>query len=72
MSPEFKKEYTEKFYLRYKKAKTKGQKSDLITELCIPCNWHRKHAIRKLSNFKRFIKPKLKKKANHQNIISLK
>jgi hypothetical protein len=62
MSPRFKKEYMEKFFLRYKKAKTKAQKSDLITELCITCNWHRKHAIRKLSNFKRFTKPKPKKR----------
>jgi 5S rRNA maturation endonuclease (ribonuclease M5) len=62
MSPEFKKEYMEKFHLRYKNAKTKAQKSDLITELCITCKWHRKHAIRKLSNFKRFTKPKPKKR----------
>lgn len=35
MSPEFKKEYMDKFHLRYKKAKTRTEKSDLITELCI-------------------------------------
>jgi 5S rRNA maturation endonuclease (ribonuclease M5) len=62
MSPQFKKEYMEKFHLRYKNARTRAQKSDLITELCITCKWHRKHAIRKLSNFKRFTKPKPKKR----------
>ena len=62
MSPEFKKEYMEKFHLRYKKAKTRTEKSDLITELCITCNWHRKHAIRVLSSFKRFTKPKHNKR----------
>lgn len=60
MSPKFKKEYMEKFHLRYKKAKTRIEKSALITELCITCNWHRKHAIRILSNYKRFTKPKPK------------
>jgi len=60
MSPKFKKEYMEKFHLRYKKAKTRTEKSNLITELCITCNWHRKHAIRTLNNYKRFTKPKSK------------
>ncbi|MBU0683200.1 MAG: hypothetical protein KJ864_02780 [Candidatus Omnitrophica bacterium] len=50
----------EKFHLRYKKAKTRTEKSNLITELCITCNWHRKHAIRTLNNYKRFTKPKSK------------
>lgn len=62
MSPKFKKEYMEKFHLRYKKAKTRTEKSDLITELCITCDWHRKHAIRVLSNFKRFTNPKPEKR----------
>lgn len=57
MSPKFKKEYMEKIYLRYKRAKNRSEKSALISELCATCNWHRKHAIRKLSNFKRFTKP---------------
>ncbi len=62
MSPQFKKEYMEKFHLRYKKAKTRAEKSALITELCITCKWHRKHAIRALSRYKRFTKPKPKKR----------
>ena len=76
MSPQFKKEYMEKLYLRYKKAKTRAQKTALITELCTTCNWHRKHAIRKLSNFTRFTKPKLKKrgkpsKYNNPEVIEI-
>ena len=62
MSPKFKKEYMEKFHLRYKKAETRTEKSDLITELCITCNWHRKHAMRALRNVKRCTKPKPKKR----------
>ena len=62
MSPQFKKEYMEKFHLRYKKAKTRAEKTALITELCTTCKWHRKHAIRVLSKYKRFTKPKSKKR----------
>lgn len=62
MSPKSKKEYMEKIYLRYKKAKSRNEKSVLITELCLTCGWHRKHAIRALKNFKRFSKPKPRKR----------
>lgn len=62
MSPHAKREYMEKIYLRYKRAKGRAEKSLLITELCLTCNWHRKHAIRALKNFKRFTKPKPKKR----------
>lgn len=62
MSPRFKKEYMETIYLRYKRATRRIEKSALITELCITCSWHRKHAIRALKNFKRFTKPKPKKR----------
>lgn len=62
MSPQSKKEYMETIYLRYKKAKTRAEKTALLTELCITCKWHRKHAIRSLKNFKRFTKPKPKKR----------
>ena len=64
MSPRSKKEYMETIWLRYKRTKTRAEKSALITELCITCNWHRKHAIRTLNNFKRFIKPKPKKRGS--------
>src|SRR3989338_7310657 len=62
MSPQSKKDYMETIYLRYKIATKRQEKSALITELCITCDWHRKHAIRALRNFKRFTKPKPKKR----------
>jgi len=62
MSPHSKKEYMETIWLRYKKAIRRAEKSALITELCVTCNWHRKHAIRALKRFKRFTKPKPKKR----------
>ena len=62
MSPHSKKDYMETIWLRYKKATKRTQKSALITELCITCNWHRKHAIRALKRFRRFTKPKPKKR----------
>ena len=64
MGPRSKKEYMETIYLRYKKVKKRAEKSALITELCITCDWHRKHAIRALKNFKRFTKPKPKKRGS--------
>jgi len=73
MSPHSKKEYMETIYLRYKRATQRAEKSALITELCITCNWHRKHAIRALKKFKRFTKPKPKKrgKPSVYNITSV-
>jgi len=62
MSPQFKKEYMEKSHLRYKKAKTRAEKSALLTELCTTCKWHRKHAIRALNSYKRFTNQKPKKR----------
>lgn len=62
MGPRSKKEYMETIWLRYKRATKRAEKSALITELCTTCNWHRKHAIRALHNFKRFTKPKPKKR----------
>ena len=62
MSPRFKREYMETIYLRYKRTTKRAEKSALITELCVTCDWHRKHAIRALKNFKRFTKPKPKKR----------
>ncbi len=54
-------EYLESIHLRYKKA-SKKEKSIILTEFCLNCNYHRKHAIRLLNNFKRFTKPKPKKR----------
>jgi len=62
MSPRFKREYMETIWLRYKRTVKRAEKSALITELCLTCHWHRKHAIRALKNFKRFTKRKLKKR----------
>ena len=57
MSPRSKKEYLEEIFPRYKKATSKEQKTKIIDELCEICKYHRKHAIRLLTKFKRFIKP---------------
>lgn len=62
MSPRSKKEYLEAVHPRYRKARTKEQKSAIITELCKIYKCHRKHAIRLLCKFKRFQKPKPKKR----------
>lgn len=61
MSPRAKMEYLETIYLRFKRA-AKKQKGLILDEFCFNCNYHRKHAIRLLNNFKRFTKPKLKKR----------
>lgn len=62
MSPRFKRTYMETIWLRYKRTKRRAEKSALITELCLTCHWHRKHAIRALKNYKRFTKPKPKRR----------
>jgi hypothetical protein len=72
MSPRSKKEYIEAIFLRYKKASAK-EKSVILNELCATCGYHRKHAIRLLRGFKRFIKPKAKKRGRspiyHHDIL---
>jgi len=61
MSPGAKMEYLEKIYLRYKRA-GRNEKSLILNEFCENCGYHRKHAIRVLGNFKRFTKPRPKKR----------
>lgn len=61
MSPRSKREYTEAIFLRYKKA-SRTQKSVILDEFCATCGYHRKHAIRLLRSFKRFVKPKAKRR----------
>jgi len=61
MSSRSKREYLEAIYIRYRKACRKG-KAVILDEFCTTCNYHRKHAIRLLRKFKRFTKPKHKKK----------
>jgi len=59
MSPRSKREYREAIHLRYKNA-TRREKTAILNEFCATCGCHRKHAIRFLKRFKRFIKPKTK------------
>jgi len=61
MSPRSKQEYREAVYLRYKQA-SRREKTAILNEFCATCNCHRKHAIRTLKKFKRFTKPKPKKR----------
>ncbi|MBU1012620.1 MAG: integrase [Bacteroidetes bacterium] len=61
MSPKSKKEYLETIFSRYKNA-SKKEKTFILDEFCANCEHHRKHAIRLLKTFKRFTKPKPKKR----------
>lgn len=61
MSPRSKREYLEAIFLRYKKASRKEKKT-ILYEFCAASGYHRKHAIRLLRRFKRFPKPKTKKR----------
>lgn len=54
-------EYLKSIALRYKKADRK-QKTTILNEFCENCGYHRKHAIRAINSFKRFTKPKPKKR----------
>lgn len=73
MSPRSKKEYVEAIFLRYKHASRK-EKTAILDELCTVCGYHRKYAIKRLKSFKRFTKPKPKKRGrpvryNTHNIL---
>jgi len=61
MSPKARMEYLETIYLRYKRASRK-EKTTILDEFCVNCGYHRKHAIRVLNKFKRFTKPRPKKR----------
>lgn len=61
MSPRSKQEYREAVHLRYKNA-TRHEKTAILDEFCATCGCHRKHAVRVLKRFKRFTKPKPKKR----------
>ena len=61
MSPGAKMECLESVYLRYKISSRK-EKTLILDEFCATCGYHRKHAIRLLHNFKRFTKPKPKRR----------
>jgi hypothetical protein len=61
MSPRTKKEYTEITAVRYKNSSRK-EKSRILDEYCATCQCNRKHAIRVLRGYKRFTKPKARKR----------
>ena len=61
MSPKTVEEYTAIMAKRYKKVKKHNQKTLILNEYCRITKYHRKHAIRKLNNFKFYTKPKRKK-----------
>jgi len=61
MSPQSKEEYFEVLHKRYKEA-SRREKTIIIDECCAVCGYHRKHAIRRLKQYKRFTKPKLRKR----------
>jgi hypothetical protein len=61
MSPRSKREYLEAIVTRYRRAARK-EKAYILDEFCSVCGYHRKHAIRLLRRFKRFAKPKQKKR----------
>ena len=54
-------ECTERIYLRYKRA-SRLEKKAILDEFCRVCGYHRKHAIRPMNTFRRFTKPKAKKR----------
>jgi hypothetical protein len=61
MSPQSKREYIEAVFRRYKHA-SRTQKGSILDEFCATLELHRKHAIRTLRSYKRFTKPKPKKR----------
>jgi len=70
-----KEEYFEVLHKRYKGASRK-EKTIIIDECCAICGYHRKHAIRRLKGYKRFTKPKPKKRGkpviyNKMSLLSL-
>ena len=48
-------------YLRYKEA-SRGERTIILNELCATCGYNRKYAIRLLKGYKRFTKPKPRKR----------
>lgn len=61
MSPQSKQEYFEALHKRYNETSRK-EKTVIIDEYYAVCGYHRKHAIRRLKGYKRFTKPKQKKR----------
>ena len=61
MSPRSKREYIEAVHLRYKQA-SRSERTVILNELCATCGYNRKYAIRLLQGYKRFTKPKPKRR----------
>lgn len=61
MSPRSKKEYLDEIHKRYKLASRKD-KTSILDEFCLVCGYHRKHAVRLLRTYRRYTKPKPRKK----------
>lgn len=61
MSPRSKREYVEAVHRRYKNA-SRSERTIILNELCATCGYNRKYAIRLLRGFKRFTKPKPRKR----------
>jgi hypothetical protein len=61
MSHRSKKEYVEAVFLRYKRS-SRREKTRILDEFCATCGYCRKYAIQLLRHFKRFTKPKPKKR----------
>jgi hypothetical protein len=50
VSPMAKNEYLEGMRKRYRKARTRREKKQLLDEICATCGYHRKHAIRSVGD----------------------
>ena len=61
MSPRSKREYLEAIVVRYRKA-ARQVKTAILNEFCSTCGYHRKHAVRLLNTFQRFLKPKKRRR----------
>ena len=61
MSPRSKREYVDAVHRRYKSA-SRSERTIILNELCATCGYNRKYAIRLLRGFKRFTKPKPRKR----------
>jgi len=61
MSPRSKREYVEAVHRRYKNV-SRSERTTILNELCATCGYNRKYAIRLLRGFKRFTKPKPRKR----------
>lgn len=66
MSPRSKREYLEAIVVRYRKAARKV-KTTILNEFCSTCGYHRKHAVRLLNTFQRFLKPKKRQRGRERS-----